>query len=244
MADNYPTPAPARTPTQEEVLDERELAVHINQQLTAAISHAREDLWHVARWAYEADLEAIWLKLGCETKGEWLAWPEVHMTRATFDRMARVFRETVVRRHVDASSLKHLDVSKVDIAMRAVNHHQVTLQEALSDAESLGANDMREKYVAPPALPESDEPDDSNGDGVFDEDELASYEPAPEDDPEYEQQVDEDGSSDADTDDAVLLPRWLVQEIVDLYGPTRRMKREWLDLLEQSLEREAANAQQ
>jgi hypothetical protein len=146
---DHPVAVPARPPSPEEWQDEVQVAHAINESFANAINAVRESMWEVSRWAYQANAESVWSKIGYETKGEWLATPEIHMTRTTFDRMVRVWRETHVHRQIDAPTLERLDVSKLDIVLGRVNAHEVSIEDAISDVQVLGANDLREKYQSP-----------------------------------------------------------------------------------------------
>jgi hypothetical protein len=199
---DHPQTLPARPPTQEEALQESEQAFGVAQELVNAINAVRADMWVVAHWCYEADEQVVWLKLGYETKGEWLAQPEIHMTRGTFDRMVRVYRETVVARRLDAPTLEHLDPSKVDIVLAKVNKREVTFKQAISDVESLGAQDLREKYQGIKPRPPEPDPDETE---VFDDEVLDEHEPAEPDDDET--LYDADGTLDEDDEADEVSPR-------------------------------------
>jgi hypothetical protein len=123
-----------------------ELAAQIKQALNAG----RQAMWDVARAAHEFDEEAGWSALGYDTLGQWLADPEVSMSRSTFFRVVKVYRELVVRRQLPASTLRELDISKVDIVLAKVKSGKIPLNQALEDSRSLGAKDLREEYYDRP----------------------------------------------------------------------------------------------
>jgi len=145
------------TPEDQQELNER--AGELDSAIRDGLRRGRQALWDVAEALYEFDEIAGWIPLGCETKTEWLADPEVSMTSATYYRLVSVYRELAVRRHIDLSTLRELDVSKVAIVLPKLQMGKVTKKEALNDAEALASRDLREKYMVrkPPQTPEPDE---------------------------------------------------------------------------------------
>jgi hypothetical protein len=146
----------------EETAQERaelaEQAHELDQAIREGLRAGRRALWEVAENLYEFDEIAGWIPLGYENKTEWLADSEISMTAATYYRLTAVWREMVVIRKVDLSTLRDLDVSKVQVVLPKLQMGKVRLKEALNDAEALGARDLRDKYARPPRVLEpSDE---------------------------------------------------------------------------------------
>lgn len=162
------TPTPAREPTEEEWALAVETAQEAHDLLQAAVLIGRAAMWKMAEACWRLNELHGWMKLGYDTKGEYLAQPEINLTRETFDRFVRVWQRTVVMRELDASTLKHLDVTKVDIVLPAVSRARVPIDEALADAEVLGAHDLRDKYQGIPSP--ADPPLSVNGGGGDDAD--------------------------------------------------------------------------
>jgi hypothetical protein len=127
-------------------------AHELDQAIRSGLTAGRKTLWDVARELHEFDEISGWVHLGCETRAEWLADPEISMTSSTFFRLVRAFRELAIARKVDPDRLAVLDISKVDIVLPKVQSGKVRLKEALNDVEALGARDLREKYIVPREL--------------------------------------------------------------------------------------------
>jgi hypothetical protein len=119
-------------------------------------------MWKMAEACWRLNDVHAWVKLGHDTKGEYLAQPEISMSRETFDRFVRAWNGTVVTRHVDALALEHLDVTKVELVLPAVTRAKVSITDALADADALGWHDLREKYRG---IPSPVDPPVTNGDG-------------------------------------------------------------------------------
>ena len=156
------TPTPARQPTEEEWATEVDEAQKAHEELAAAVLVGREAMWKMAEACWRVNECHGWLKLGYDTQGEYLAQPEIHMSRRTFQRFHYVWNATVVTRHLDAPTLAHLDVTKVDIVLPAVTTAKVSIEDALSDAQVLGAHDLRDKYQGIPS-PADPPPPGENG---------------------------------------------------------------------------------
>jgi hypothetical protein len=137
---------------------------------------ARAGLWKSAEALSRFSETSGWLALGYETVGEWLADPDITLTRATYFRMLQAWRELHVLRGVAVSTLRQLDLSKTQIVLPALKEGRATLQDALDDIEALGARDLREKYtgIDGPAIPPGFEP---TGDGLEEDSPLADKPP-------------------------------------------------------------------
>lgn len=146
-----PNPAAGRR-SDEQSADLQERCHELDQRVRAGLRAGRAALWLTAEALYEFDAHSGWSALGYRTRGDWLADPEVGMTERSYQRLVRVWREAVIRRKLDPPALARLDVSKVEIALAAVEEGSARLSDALADAEALGWRDLRRKY-ARPALP-------------------------------------------------------------------------------------------
>jgi hypothetical protein len=187
---DYPTAVPARAATDEEIEGDRAWAIQADSDLKDAIVSVRRNLWDVAKALHEWDLRRGWLKTGnYETLGEWLADPQVAMTKATYHGLLSGYRTLVLERNVPEQTVRELDTSKVGVVLRAIRDHEVKVEDAISDVESLSKSDLIEKYRPAPSgdAPESHRWDNGAGDGtgVFDEDVLAEHEPVDTDEDEY-----------------------------------------------------------
>lgn len=169
MADNKPvtrSDAKELTPKQLEARQER--CFKLNERIKSSIAKGREAMWKTAEYLVKFDEEAGWSALGYENLSSWLADPEIEMSRATYYRATRAYREMVVVRNLDVSTLGKLDLSKVDIVLPQITKGKITAEEGLADAEVLGARDLREKYIDANYQPDP-EPDDEPKSATVDE---------------------------------------------------------------------------
>jgi hypothetical protein len=160
--DDHPVLAPARELTPDEWSAAVKACQHLQEIVVAAVRGGRAAMWKLSEALYECEEAQVWVVLGYETKGEWLAQPEISLTRSTFDRMTRVWRRLIIHKQVDAPTLEHCDISKVDIVLPAIESHKATLKDALADVDTLGTRDLREKYQLSARQPAA-EADDLHG---------------------------------------------------------------------------------
>jgi hypothetical protein len=203
MAD-HPVPTPARAPSEQEIEANREWALEAHSRLVGGIRQTRASLWAVAKELHEWDLRQGWKWTGnYETLGEWLADPEVAMTKGTYYRLRDGYRVLVVDKHVPENTVFELETSKVGVVLRSIREGDVDVSTAISDVETLSKSDLIEKYNPP-------KPDESTGgpsvngsnDGVFDGTELDSHEPQVEDE-EDEDLISEDLVPEVEAEDII-----------------------------------------
>lgn len=159
----------ARELSAEEIQARRDECYALEQVIKGSIQLGRQAMWDLAKALYEFNEANGWTALGYSSQGEWLAQPEVDMTKRTFHRYVRAYTETVVRREIPMETMETLDQSKIDIVLPAIESAKVTVDEAFEDVRSLGARDLREKYIGPQAPPKKrgeGEPDASGTDST------------------------------------------------------------------------------
>jgi hypothetical protein len=104
-------------------------------------------LWvALASYLYEFFEGKMWTTLGYETFNEWLATPEIDLGRTQVYALVEAYRELVIERGVDPETLGAIDVSKIAVVLPALRAGAASLEEALSDCETLSRSDLREKY--------------------------------------------------------------------------------------------------
>jgi hypothetical protein len=150
----------ARSLTPEEAEARAQRCFEIDERIKAGLRAGREALWETARALHEFDEENGWTALGYEKIGEWLADPEVGMTRGTYIRLVGTFRELVVKRKLPFATVADLETSKVQIVLPKLKAGSVRLDEALDDVKALGQRDLREKYLRRPDPADLEPPDD------------------------------------------------------------------------------------
>jgi hypothetical protein len=140
-------PSTARDLTDEEQEARAEFCTDLEDKIKGNLNGVRTNLWDLAHHLYEFDQEEGWSALGYETQQEWLAQPEIGMTRSAYFALVRRHRELVVVRQLPPATLAELDPSKVDIVMAAIEHNRGKLEDILDDVKTLGARDLRDNYV-------------------------------------------------------------------------------------------------
>lgn len=165
MTDVIPAPR-ARELTAEEHELWVQNAFADQQTIKAGLQEARGGLWKAAEALYRFAETSGWLALGYETIGEWLADPDITLTRPTYFRMTQAWKELAVTRDVPVSTLRQLDLTKTQIALPALKAGRATVDEVIDDVEQLGARDLREKYADPDKVRYGDTYWDPTGDGV------------------------------------------------------------------------------
>jgi len=128
------------------------------KKVYTALGRGKEAAWELAEALYEFDEVSGWHRLGHETLEEWLAQPEVGMKKSSYYDLVSSWRKMVVHQEIEPAKLKLLEPSKVAIVATRVAKAQVPVDEAISDVETLGYRDLREKYKKPKAEPKAKDP--------------------------------------------------------------------------------------
>lgn len=123
-------------------------AHRIQEEFINAMGRGREAMWDLSKWAYEFKEAQGWSALGYEKLTDWLAQPEISVTRATFYRLHQTYYDMVVKREIPEATMRQVDQSKVAVVLPQIKAGKVTVEDALSDAEVLGMQDLRDKYRA------------------------------------------------------------------------------------------------
>ena len=165
---DHPKPTPAREQTSEEIAAEQLRARALDRTIKDGLRDRdiRTATWSTAKALVEFDEERAWKKLGFDTLDEWLADPEVGLQRTEYYRAIRAYRVFVVERRTNVSALTHVDRSKVDIVVGAVQKGEVTVQEALKDAETHSWRALREKYASKAAQKPAEPAQDDAGSAI------------------------------------------------------------------------------
>jgi|SRR5947209_3732656 len=108
---------------------------------------------HLAGDLREFHDDRCWEVLGYDTFEEWLGSPEVGLGRRQVFQLIAVHRELVGERDVQPDALEGLEVSKVAAVLPAITRGAVTVDEALSDVETLSRTDIKAKYRGDPHAP-------------------------------------------------------------------------------------------
>jgi hypothetical protein len=217
--------------TQQEAEKRAEVAFQLNERVKDGLAAGREALWQVAEALYEFNEEAVWTALGYETLADWLADPDIGMTKSTYYRLTRMWRQLVIHRKITPAQIKLLEPSKVDIVLGAVEQGRVSVNKALADAKDMGARDLREVYMRPttpePGPEEADAqaaeeaksvtlddepiPADQVGEDAWDDDDL-EVEDAEEDPEEDDVEEEVEGEATGPPTDDGVEEAWLQVE--------------------------------
>lgn len=103
--------------------------------------------WELAELLYTFHEGGYWSYTDAETLDEFLAQPEIGISRALFFQMTRCWRDLVVTRGVDPETLRTLQPSKVREVVPAIVAGRVEIEEAFADVQSLGFRDLRKEYT-------------------------------------------------------------------------------------------------
>lgn len=110
------------------------------------LTQGRHVYWQVAERLYEFHEGGLWVALGYATLADFLAQPDLGMSRTTFFQMTRLWRDLVVVRQVPAETIGALEPTKVREVLPAIRRGDVGVDKALDDAASLGYLDLRATY--------------------------------------------------------------------------------------------------
>lgn len=148
--------ASAISPTVQSAVD---AAFQLERRIFSCAERTAETTWELAEALYLFHKSGGWGLLGYDTLNEFLAQPELGMSRRQFFSLTRMWRDLVVVRQVEVSQLKRIEPAKVQEVVPAVLRGDVDLYRALGDAEALGHRDLRARYrgrVQHAALPDSE----------------------------------------------------------------------------------------
>lgn len=116
--------------------------------LLKGLGAARVGMSVAAEACWELSREQRWVDLGFSSLNEFLAQPELCMSRTEFFNLATIWEQYVLEGGIPRERLSAAGHSKLAIPLPAIGRGDVEIGEAFSDVESLGARDLREKYRA------------------------------------------------------------------------------------------------
>ena len=140
-------------------LEQRAAVAHaLDEEIVSCVKRFAETGWQLAEALYTFHEMGGWALLDCDKLEEWLAKPELGMSRTQFFRLVRSYRVLVVENKVTAEQLVKLDPSKVAEVVPAIERG-AEISTVLADVEALGARDLRAKYAK--GKPPEDGPESS-----------------------------------------------------------------------------------
>ena len=122
-------------------------AAKLEKTIVRAARAADTAAWALAESLYEFHELGGWSILGYTSLQEFLAQPDLGMSRAQFFRHVQMWRYLVVEHEVAPARLAQCDPTKVATVLPAVVRGDADLDEALADTEALARSDLRVKYA-------------------------------------------------------------------------------------------------
>lgn len=148
---------PAKRPSEEEAAAIQAAAFANEQAMKAANARVHESWWQLAEAIHDCHRNNYWRALGYERLNDFLAQPDLGISRSWFLRLSSFWEELVVKLDVAPARLAELEPGKVQEVVPAIAAGTVTVERGLKDAESLGKRDLREQYR--PKTDEAADPD-------------------------------------------------------------------------------------
>lgn len=123
-------------------------AFEVEQRIRGNVRAMRVMWIRLAEDLYKFQELEMWKDLGYTGFEVWLASPDIELERRWVYELIGMWRDLVVRRHVDPAALEPVQVSKVREVLPAIRRGAVGIEDALADCEVLGRDDLRRKYAA------------------------------------------------------------------------------------------------
>jgi hypothetical protein len=134
---------PAPSPSS---IDPGALAYHRHQQLLQGLTTTRLGLADIAEACHEIQAGKLWTQLGYDKLADYLADPDITLTRREFFRAAAIHDAYVLGAGVDADVLELAPASKWEAALPGAVDPSVPADEVVVDVQTLGIQDLRVKY--------------------------------------------------------------------------------------------------
>lgn len=128
-----------------EVVDP-EVGFSSHEKLVRALTGTRLALTAVCEACYEVRRDRSYSSLGYSTLEEYLASPEISMSRSEFFLAAKIHEEFILEQGVEPERLAVASPSKLDVVLPKVASGEVDVEKALDDVEALGVKDLRALY--------------------------------------------------------------------------------------------------
>lgn len=102
--------------------------------------------WKLAKAIFDFHEGGFWKWLGYATLEQYLAEPDLGMSRGYFFKLSQTWRDLVEVKQIAPDRLEHLELSKVAEVRKAIMDGKVPVDKGLDDAEAMGQRDLREHY--------------------------------------------------------------------------------------------------
>jgi hypothetical protein len=145
MAD-HPVPASHKSLSQKELELLQQDAFDYELRVKKAAGNIHEAWWRFASELFRFHEGGYWQVLGYDSLAEFLAQPDLGLSRSQFFQMTKTWRDLVEVKKIKPERLAKLEPSKVREVVPAIMRGDVKPKDALADAESLSYTDVKKKY--------------------------------------------------------------------------------------------------
>lgn len=153
------TTAKKLTPAQQKKLADQ--AFKLEQVIKAGFKRVGEAWWELSEALYEFHEGGYWKWVGYDTLDEFLAQPDLGISRSQFFAMTKLWKDLVITRQIPPKTLAQIEPSKAREVAPAIMRGDVKIEDALDDARGLGYRDVVEKYRPDRRAQHKQKPDDS-----------------------------------------------------------------------------------
>jgi hypothetical protein len=146
----HPLAPRAKELTLEEAKQRREAMFKVESGIKEAIAEGKAALWKLAAYLDVWEDQGGWLALGYEKLNDWLADPEIGISKSQFHHLVDSYRY-LKDNEIEPAEIRELEHSKVKVVLPAVRQGRVKLEDAIADVKVKGWRDLREDYRDPAA---------------------------------------------------------------------------------------------
>lgn len=147
--------------TQKQIEARSKQAFNLERSIKKAAVLAHASWWALAELLYKFHEGGYWTDLGYDSLDEFLAQPEIGISRAQFFKQSKVWRDLVVVKKIKPKELEALEPAKVAEVVPAIMRGEVKPKDALDDAQELSFRDVKIKYRPEERGKHGQSPDDS-----------------------------------------------------------------------------------
>ncbi len=127
------------------VEDKAERAFELEREVVVGSLSARRAWIQTAAALHAIQSERLYELLGYERFTEWIATPEIGLSRSQAYALSSIFQTFVVENGIPIDDLAYIEASKLSETLSAVRSGHPAA-EALADATALSRSDLRAKY--------------------------------------------------------------------------------------------------
>jgi hypothetical protein len=128
-----------------------EEASRLEREILDTCLRIRATWVELAGQLYTFHEDRCWEVLGYDTFEEWLASPDIDISRRHVFKLIEAYRELVIERGVSTDALGETEVTKVGTVLPAIRRGDVSTEDALADVKALSRTDLVERYKDPNA---------------------------------------------------------------------------------------------